>query len=747
MDIEALEIDERYVRSGEDRLSFVLTAIQRFWKHLIIATLLGGLFTATLNNVFRGFEKLPAFEATSELRVKRLASATHRAENHPGITSLTIPFDELLRKLDLEQLAQTIDESLSAQGPNENEPASFTQMDPAEIGDALIFEIVQNTPEVLRVTARAGTREEAAFLTTTGVQAIVAYNRGLLEQKIAEEQAFLANELAIISQNLARATQTEMEFLRQNGFNTYEGIAQELRDQDKVLTRLYASRTQILSELSSLKTDIEQAQVELPSSFGRLSDTVVTNLIAELQTLLKKELGLSMVFQSEYPPLQEIRDEIAEKEQTISEAVRRYQEGNSAGVTAWDHLKSLRQRNTSLLSELSALEAEEKVIRESSESLASQLPFVAESSQEFTRIAFDVAGFRNQYSETLGLDFGLHAALRGDVGQLEKLGPVRVAMLPVEQSSYLSDLFVGAAVGFLLSFGFALLYQSSDTSIRSELDVHTHLKKPLIGTVPDMTLPYRNNKKVGRRSKTPEPPKANLSKLDSSVVTMHEPKSPFSEAYRGLRTNFLFATIDSPPKTVMITSAVPAEGKTTTSVNFAVVLAQNGARVLLVDADLRRPRVHSMLGLERSPGLSDVLGKEVDIHEVMQATAVPNLLAVASGRLPHNPSELIGSDRMKELLQKLGQEFDVVVCDAPSVIVVTDPLLLAKHVDSMMIVVSANNARRQTILRALKLLETAHCDMVGLILNGLQPNRLRHYYYYYYYNGKAPRNRKRWYHS
>ena len=197
----------------------------------------------------------------------------------------------------------------------------------------------------------------------------------------------------------------------------------------------------------------------------------------------------------------------------------------------------------------------------------------------------------------------------------------------------------------------------------------------------------------------------------------------------------------------MITSAVPAEGKTTTNVNLAVVLAQNGARVLLVDADLRRPNVHSVLRLQRSPGLSEVLGDEVDVHDVMQATAVPNLLAVTSGRLPHNPSELIGSDRMKQLLQKLRQEFDFVLCDAPSLIVVTDPLLLAKHVDSVMMVVSANNARRQTILRALKLLETSNCDIVGLILNGLKPARPGHYYYYYYYNGKTPRNQKRWYHS
>ena len=747
MDIEAPEIDERQVRSDENHLSFILEVIQRFWKLLLIATISGALFTVALNNVFTGYEKSLTFEATSDLRVKRLAFAARWAEKHPETMSPVVPFDELLRKLDPDQLAKKIEESLSAQVPPENDGASFAQMDPAEIADTLTFESVADTPEVLRVIARAATPEEATFLTTTGANAIVAYNRDLLEQRILEEQAFLANELAVLSQNLARATQTEMEFLKQNGFTTYEGIAQELRDQDRLLTKLHASRNQILSELSSLKTKIGLAQAGLPSSFARLGDSVVTNLIVELQTLLKEELNLSMVYRSKYPPLQEVRDHIAEKEETISEAIRRYEEGNSTGLTAWEHLKSLRQRNIRLLSELSALEAEENVVRERSESLASQLPLVAESSQKFTRIAFDVAGFRNQYNETLGLDFGLRAALRGNVGQLEKLGPVRVTTISTKPHTYLTDLFLGAVVGFLVALGLALLFQLSDTSIRSELDVHTHLKKPLLGTIPDMTFPPRNNKNGGRRSKLPEQPNGNLAKLRSSVVTVHQPKSPFSEAYRGIRTNFLFSTASSRPKTLMITSAVPAEGKTTTNVNLAVVLAQNGARVLLVDADLRRPHVHSVLRLQRSPGLSEVLGDEVDVHEVMQATAVPNLLAVTSGRLPHNPSELIGSDRMKKLLQKLRQEFDFILCDAPSLIVVTDPLLLAKHVDSVMMVVSANNARRQTILRALNLLETSHCDMVGLILNGLKPARPGHYYYYYYYNGKTPRNQKRWYHS
>jgi capsular exopolysaccharide synthesis family protein len=234
--------------------------------------------------------------------------------------------------------------------------------------------------------------------------------------------------------------------------------------------------------------------------------------------------------------------------------------------------------------------------------------------------------------------------------------------------------------------------------------------------------------------------------IDACIVTHYDPKSPVSEAYRTLRTNFQFATIQQKPKTLMVTSSVPGEGKTTTAVNMAVTLADSGMRVLLIDTDLRRPHVHHVLKMERGPGLADVLREGLDPREVIRPTRVENLWIISSGRVPPNPSELIGSTRMERLMGQLGGEFDIVICDAPSILVVTDPVLLATHVDSVIMVISANNARRETIVRAKKLLETAKAHVAGVVLNGLEATRRHYYYYYYYYEDSRSPRRRRWYH-
>ncbi|HPO16788.1 MAG TPA: CpsD/CapB family tyrosine-protein kinase, partial [Candidatus Hydrogenedentes bacterium] len=199
------------------------------------------------------------------------------------------------------------------------------------------------------------------------------------------------------------------------------------------------------------------------------------------------------------------------------------------------------------------------------------------------------------------------------------------------------------------------------------------------------------------------------------------------------------------PRTLMLTSAVPGEGKTTTAVNTAVTMADFGMRVLIVDTDLRRPNVHRVLRMERGLGLADVLKGEVDIDSVVRPTRIRNLWIVSSGRVPSNPSELIGSERMTEVMKRLGEEFDIVICDAPSVLVVTDPVLLATHVDTCIMVVSTNNARRETVIRANKLLQSAKINVVGVLLNGLETTR-RHYYYYYYYYDDTKSERRKWYH-
>ncbi|MCL4694641.1 MAG: CpsD/CapB family tyrosine-protein kinase, partial [Candidatus Hydrogenedentes bacterium] len=285
-----------------------------------------------------------------------------------------------------------------------------------------------------------------------------------------------------------------------------------------------------------------------------------------------------------------------------------------------------------------------------------------------------------------------------------------------------------------------VMAEMNDTSIRSIEDVTDYIGLDVIGTIPQMRFGKAKTQRRGDYVVMTDE-----GNVDACIVSQHDPKSPISEAYRTLRTTCQLATLHQKPKTVMVTSSVPAEGKTTTAVNMAVTFADSGLRVLVVDTDLRRPHVHHVLRMERGPGLADVLREGYDVHTVIRPTRVENLWIISSGRVPPNPSELIGSDRMKKLLEQLGAEFDLVICDAPSMLVVTDPVLLATEVDTVVHVVSADHARRETVMRGKKLLETARANIAGVVLNNLKATRRHYYYYYYYYDESASEKPKRWY--
>ena len=180
------------------------------------------------------------------------------------------------------------------------------------------------------------------------------------------------------------------------------------------------------------------------------------------------------------------------------------------------------------------------------------------------------------------------------------------------------------------------------------------------------------------------------------LVTLQDPRSPIAEAYRGLRTNLTFSSLDRPLRTMLITSAGPEEGKSTVLANLAVTEAQAGRRVIIVDADLRRPRQHELFGISNATGLTTALADEKGLQNlslqatVLQATEVPGLRVLTSGPLPPNPTELLASQRMAALLTALSALSDLVLFDAPPVVVVTDAAILASQVDGVLLVVNAN---------------------------------------------------------
>ena len=200
------------------------------------------------------------------------------------------------------------------------------------------------------------------------------------------------------------------------------------------------------------------------------------------------------------------------------------------------------------------------------------------------------------------------------------------------------------------------------------------------------------------------------------LVTVSHPRSPAAEAYRTLRTNIQFATLDRPVRTLLVTSASPDEGKSVTLANLAVTFAQAGHDVVLVDADLRRPSVHTLFDLPNERGLTTFLLEDPDGQPPLQSVADPGLRVLTSGPLPHNPSELLGSQRMERAVQRLSELAEVVLFDAPPVIAVADAPVLARKLDGVLLVVGVGKTKRDHAARAKRLLEKANARVLGAVL-------------------------------
>jgi capsular exopolysaccharide synthesis family protein len=278
-------------------------------------------------------------------------------------------------------------------------------------------------------------------------------------------------------------------------------------------------------------------------------------------------------------------------------------------------------------------------------------------------------------------------------------------MAPAGRRTWLLSL----AVGLVLAIGVAFGLDYMNDTIKTPEDVARRLKMPFLGLVPSV-----------RGDKHPV------------LASSHVPHD-FGEAFRTLRTALISKYHADGTKVMLVTSAQPLEGKTTTACNLAMALAYGGARVLIIDGDMRRPGLHRPLRLTNDRGLSQVLIGQARVRDVIQRTVDPNLLAITAGRTPPNPSELLSSERMKTLMTNLSHgPFDWIIIDTPPVLAVTDAVILSPNVDGVTFVVGAEMTRRRLAERALETILNSHPKMVAVVLNKVDFARNRYYYSRYY---------------
>jgi protein-tyrosine kinase len=221
-----------------------------------------------------------------------------------------------------------------------------------------------------------------------------------------------------------------------------------------------------------------------------------------------------------------------------------------------------------------------------------------------------------------------------------------------------------------------------------------------------------------------------IQSLNRSLITLTSPKSPISEQYRTIRTNIQFSTVDRSIRSILVTSSGPGEGKSTTSANLAVVFAQQGKKVLFIDADMRKPTVHYTFRLDNHVGLTNVLTKQVSLEYAVKSTEQENLDVLTSGPIPPNPAELLGSRSMEELLKQAFTHYDLVLFDTPPVLVVTDAQILANLCDGIVLVVSSGKTEIEAAQKTKEALANAKGKLLGVVLNNKKIKESQYYYYY-----------------
>jgi capsular exopolysaccharide synthesis family protein len=329
---------------------------------------------------------------------------------------------------------------------------------------------------------------------------------------------------------------------------------------------------------------------------------------------------------------------------------------------------------------------------------------------------------------------GVSAGLKANnIHVVDRARPPIRPVRPRKMLNILISLVVGLVVGGLL----AIFNEYLDNSVKVPEEVESLVNLPALGIIPSaMSVSGAKRGYYSLSGNSKGRALANVGSGAHELATIAQPHSVIAEAYRALRTSILLSTSKHPPQTILVTSGQPREGKTTTALNLAITLAQRGDRVVLIDSDLRRPRVHRSFGLANDVGLSSYLAGVIGVDDLPRPVPhIPNLYVVSSGPTPPNPAELLSSEPMDLLFRELRRQFDFVVMDSPPTISVADSMILAARADGVILVVHGGVTTRESLRQTHKMLSSVSARMIGVVLNNVDVRSADYQYYYSYYYG------------
>jgi capsular exopolysaccharide synthesis family protein len=417
---------------------------------------------------------------------------------------------------------------------------------------------------------------------------------------------------------------------------------------------------------------------------------------------------LGTQFGPSYPKIAQLNNQLQEVDAQILAEMKKV-----GGRLRGDYLASL-QRENMLRAALEEQKQEDNKLNE--------------SAIEYSLLKRDFETNRTLYEGLLQKlkEAGVTAGLRSN--NIREVDIARTPAAPSEPNIP-RNLGFGFVLGLTSGIGLAFLLEGVDNTVRTPEQAQAISGLPSLGMIPlGPKSTSETNSKTGLR--------VAASKEAIEMITQSRPLSQMAESYRALRTSLLLTSVGAPPKTILITSALPREGKSTTSINTAIVLAQKGTRVLLIDADLRRPSIHKTLGMGPRIGLSNVLTGGATLQQAtVRSTLLPNLFILPAGTAPPNPSELLASARMFDLLAEVREQYDHIVVDTPPTLSVTDAVVLSVRADAVVLVIRSAQTTKPALRRARDILAQVNARVAGVLMNAVNLDS-PDYCYYYEYQGK-----------
>ncbi|MCU1277555.1 MAG: wzc2 [bacterium] len=583
-----------------------------------------------------------------------------------------------------------------------NDPASLESLSTLLRGYIQVEPVKES--RVVNLVVEGTNPELSALIANTAAQ---VYTERNLERRMAQSEGaanWLGDEYGDLTRQLNEAERALIEFKKKNNV-----VAVAIEDQQNDLSSRHKKLSDELSsievKLIALRSQREQnARIKNGQSMDDLPPAIADSPVM---------IRLKEIYVEQYGKLLELRGKYLDKHPTV--------------VAQESRVASLRDDLAREAVQVAKhIESQNEMFTKQARDLKAALDGATHEALQLEQRAIEYNRLKRNFDRLAKLSEQVGGRdLETSVAGHLKTNNVRIldaAQVPTEQVSpnVARSLLLSLLIAFVLAIGTAFLLDWIDSAVHTQEDVEHAAGLVFLGLIPRIPADGRNGAPAGHG------PSKDLYVLD-------HPKSPMAECCRAIRTNLLFMSPDRPAKTLLVTSAAPQEGKTTTAVNLAITMAQSGLRVLLVDTDMRRPRLHRAFGLPAgADGVSSAIVGDSDPVQMTRETGVPNLWLLSCGPLPPNPAELMHADRFKRIVDQLAAAYDRVIFDSPPVGAVTDAAILARLTHGTVLVAKSGATSKETLRIAKRLLSDGNVNLLGCILNDFDLSKSRGYGYYYY---------------